>query len=84
VVIETPKGSRNEYDYDPDCDFFDLATVLPAGMFFPYDFGFVPSTIGQDGDPLDVLVLMDAPGVPGCIVRAKRVGAIRANYAKGE
>ena len=78
VVIETPKGSRNKYDYDPDCDCFDLATVLPEGMFFPYDFGFVPSTIGQDGDPLDVLVLMDAPGVPGCIVRAKLVGAIRA------
>jgi inorganic pyrophosphatase len=74
VVIETPKGSRNKYDYDPDCDCFDLATVLPEGMFFPYDFGFVPSTIGQDGDPLDVLVLMDAPGVPGCIVRAKLVG----------
>jgi inorganic pyrophosphatase len=78
VVIETPKGSRNKYDYDPGCDCFDLATVLPEGMTFPYDFGFVPSTIGQDGDPLDVLVLMDAPGVPGCIVRAKLVGAIRA------
>jgi inorganic pyrophosphatase len=78
VVVETPKGSRNKYDYNPDCDCFDLATVLPEGMTFPYDFGFVPSTIGQDGDPLDVLVLMDAPGVPGCIVRAKLVGAIRA------
>src|ERR1700757_4685700 len=59
VVIETPKGSRNKYDYDPDCDCLELATVLPEGMSFPYDFGFVPSTLGEDGEPLDVLVLMD-------------------------
>ena len=65
VVIETPKGSRNKYDYDPDCDCLELATVLPEGMSFPYDFGFVPSTLGEDGDPLDILVLMDAPVVPG-------------------
>ena len=45
VVIETPKGSRNKYDYDPECDCLDLATVLPEGMSFPYDFGFVPSTL---------------------------------------
>ena len=56
VVIETPKGSRNKYDYDPDCDCLELATVLPEGMSFPYDFGFVPSTLGEDGDPLDILV----------------------------
>ena len=78
VVIETPKGSRNKYDYDPDCDCLDLATVLPEGMSFPYDFGFIPSTVGQDGDPLDVLVLMDAPVVPGCVIRARIIGAIEA------
>jgi inorganic pyrophosphatase len=44
VVIETPKGSRNKYNYDPDCDCMELGTVLPEGMLFPYDFGFVPST----------------------------------------
>lgn len=82
VVIETPKGSRNKYDYDPKCDCLDLATVLPEGMVFPYDFGFVPSTLGQDGDPLDVLVLMDAPVVPGCVIRAKLVGALRAKQKK--
>ena len=54
VVIETPKGSRNKYDYDPDCDCLELARVLPKGMSFPYDFGFVPSTLGEDGDPLDI------------------------------
>jgi len=85
VVIETPKGSRNKYDYDPDCDCLELATVLPEGMSFPYDFGFVPSTLGEDGDPLDILVLMDAPVVPGCVIRARAVGAIEAKQkAKGE
>jgi inorganic pyrophosphatase len=78
VVIETPKGSRNKYDYDPGCDCLGLATVLPEGMSFPYDFGFVPSTLGQDGDPLDILVLMDTPVVPGCVIRAKLIGVIEA------
>ncbi|HEY3916631.1 MAG TPA: inorganic diphosphatase [Stellaceae bacterium] len=78
VVIETPKGSRNKYDYDPDCDCMELATVLPEGMRFPYDFGFTPSTLGEDGDPLDILVLMDAPVVPGCVIRARLIGAIEA------
>jgi inorganic pyrophosphatase len=85
VVIETPKGSRNKYDYDPECDCLELGTVLPEGMVFPYDFGFVPSTLGEDGDPLDILILMDAPVVPGCIVRAKLLGAIEAMQKdKGE
>ena len=78
VVIETPKGSHNKYDYDPDCDCFELATVLPEGMTFPYDFGFIPSTLGEDDDPLDVLVLMDFPVIPGCLLKARLIGAIQA------
>jgi inorganic pyrophosphatase len=78
VVIETPKGSRNKYDYDPEYDCIELATVLPEGMSFPYDFGFLPSTLGEDGDPLDVLVLMDTSVVPGCVVRARLIGVIEA------
>jgi len=78
VVIETPKGSRNKYDYDPDSDTFELAKVLPEGMNFPFDFGFVPSTLAADGDPLDVLVLMDAPAVPGCTLKVRALGAIEA------
>jgi inorganic pyrophosphatase len=85
VVIETPKESRNKYDYAPDCDCMELGTVLPEGMTFPFDFGFVPSTLGEDGDPLDILVLMDAPVVPGCVIRARPLGAIEAKQkAKGE
>ena len=52
IVIETPKGSRNKHSYDPECDCLQLSTVLPEGMVFPYDFGFIPSTLGDDGDPL--------------------------------
>lgn len=85
VVIETPKGSRNKYDYDPDCDCMELGTVLPEGMRFPYDFGFVPSTLGDDGDPLDILILMDEPVMPGCVIKARPIGAIEAKQkAKGE
>jgi inorganic pyrophosphatase len=78
VVVETPKGSRNKYSYDPDCDCMQLSTVLPEGMIFPYDFGFIPSTLGEDGDPLDMLILMEAPVVPGCVVRARLIGALEA------
>ncbi len=85
VVIETPKGSRNKYKYDPDCDCMELSTVLPEGMTFPYDFGFIPSTLGDDGDPLDVLILMDAPVFPGCVITARPIGVIQAKQKeKGE
>jgi inorganic pyrophosphatase len=82
IVIETPRGSRNKYDYDPECDCMELATVLPEGMVFPYDFGFIPSTLGQDGDPLDVLILMEEPVVPGCVVRARLIGTIEGEQRK--
>ena len=57
VVIETPKGSAQKYDYDFNDHFFDLKKILPAGMMFPYDFGFIPGTKGMDGDPLDVILI---------------------------
>ena len=76
VIIETPKGSRNKYAFDPDERIFSLTKVLPAGMEFPYDFGFVPSTKAGDGDPLDALVLMDEPAFPGCRLACRPVGII--------
>jgi inorganic pyrophosphatase len=78
VVIETPKGSRNKFKYDPKLAAYSLSSVLPEGMVFPYDFGFVPQTKAEDGDPLDVLLLMDAPAFTGCIVEARIVGVIEA------
>ena len=60
VVIETVKGCRNKFKYDAETGTFSLCKVLPCGSVFPFDFGFIPSTIGDDGDPLDVLILMEA------------------------
>lgn len=76
VIIETPKGSRNKYAFDPSERVFELTKVLPAGMAFPFDFGFVPSTKGGDGDPLDMLVLMDEPAFPGCKLTCRVIGVI--------
>jgi inorganic pyrophosphatase len=77
VVIETPKGSRNKFAFDPKQRIFELKKVLPAGMTFPYDFGFVPSTEADDGDPIDVLVLMDEPAFPGCVLTCRPIGVIQ-------
>ena len=77
VVIETPKGSRNKFAFNAEDHIFELKKVLPAGMAFPYDFGFVPSTEAGDGDPVDVLVLMDEPAFPGCVLECRPIGVIQ-------
>jgi inorganic pyrophosphatase len=79
VVIETPKGSPNKYAYSEAFGAFEFKMVLPEGMSFPYDFGMVPSTKGADGDPLDILILLDAPAFPGCVLEARLVGVIEAD-----
>jgi inorganic pyrophosphatase len=78
VVIETPKGTPNQLAFDAALAAFRLTKVLPAGMVFPFDFGFIPGTRGGDGDPLDVLVLMDAPLWPGCVVGTHLLGMLEA------
>ena len=84
VVVETPKGSRNKFDYDEAYRLFRLGGILPAGAVFPYDFGFIPSTLGEDGDPLDVLLLMDEPAFAGCLVAARLLGAVTAEQDEGD
>src|SRR5215469_15762937 len=84
VVIETPKGSRNKFAFDPDQRVFALRKVLPAGMTFPYDFGFLPKTIAPDGDPFDVLLLMDEPAYPGVVVRSRLIGVIEGEQVEGK
>ena len=69
-MIETPKGSQNKFAFKSEEHVFELKKVLPAGMTFPYDFGFVPSTEADDGDGVDVPVLMDEPAFPGCALEA--------------
>src|SRR5438128_1094819 len=74
VVIETPQGSQNKYAFDQELGLFILNGILPEGMSFPYDFGFLPSTLGEDGDPLDVLLLMDEPTFCGCVIPSRLLG----------
>src|SRR5947209_19831121 len=79
LIVETPSGSRNKYKYDQKTKRMKLSKVLPEGMIFPYDFGLIPGTKAEDGDPLDVLVLTDAPTFPGCEVEVRVIGVIKAN-----
>jgi len=82
VIIDTPKGSRNKFSWDDEKKLFALTGVLPAGAIFPYDFGFIPKTKGEDGDALDVLVLMDEPAFTGCLVPSRLLGVIAARQTE--
>jgi inorganic pyrophosphatase len=82
AVIEASAGSRNKYKFDPSTQALILHHVLPIGTSFPYSFGFIPSTLGEDGDPLDVLVLMDEPALPQTIVPCRLVGIIEAEQTQ--
>ncbi len=78
AIIETPKGSRNKFKWDEDNELYKLSNVLPEGQYFPYDFGFIPSTKAEDGDPIDVMLFMDEPAFCGCLVEARLIGVIEA------
>ena len=78
AVIETPKGSAAKYNFDAETGLFKLKKNLPEGMAFPLHFGFIPNTLGGDGDPVDVMVLMDEPSWPGCFIECKVLGVIEA------
>src|SRR5215471_17186648 len=82
VVVDTPRGSRNKYKFDERHGQWRLSKALPQGMHFPYDFGFIPSTRGEDGDPLDVLLLMDEAAFPGCVVPARLIGVLEAEQTE--
>ena len=82
VVIDTPKGSRNKYAFDFKINSYKLKAVLPHGTVFPFDFGSIPGTVAEDGDPLDVLVLMDEPVFIGCLIEARLLGVIEAEQTE--
>jgi inorganic pyrophosphatase len=79
VTVETTKGSGQKFDYDPELKQFKLTKLMPSGMVFPYDFGFVRDTLGEDGDPLDVMILFEGETFVGCAVDCRIVGVITAN-----
>lgn len=81
AVIESPQGSRNKLKYEPALGALVADASLPAGMTFPFDFGFFPSTRASDGDPLDVLILMDSPGYPGVIVPVRLLGVLEGEQS---
>jgi inorganic pyrophosphatase len=81
VIIETPFKSRNKFAYDKPTGLFKLSKVVPSGLEFPCDMGFIPGTKGEDGDPLDALILMDETTYPGCLVECRLIGVIKAMQA---
>jgi inorganic pyrophosphatase len=78
VVVDTPKGSANKYKFDVDLQAFTLSRVLPLGAHFPFDFGFIPGTAAEDGDALDVILIVDVPSFVGCLMKARLIGVVTA------
>ena len=83
VIVEIPKGSRNKYEMDHSCNRIRLDRMLFTSTQYPTDYGFVPGTLAEDGDPLDVLVLVDEPTFPGCAITARPVGVFWMNDEHG-
>lgn len=82
VILETPKGSQNKFAYDPEYKVFTLKKTLPMGTVFPFDFGCIPGTKGEDGDPLDILIIMEQPAYPGCLICSRVLGVLTAEQTE--
>lgn len=83
AVIEVPQGSTNKYEYDPDLNVVMLDRVLYSAMYYPGDYGFIPSTLADDGDPVDVVVLMSFPTLPGVVMNVRPLGFLEMSDEKG-
>ena len=84
AVIEVPVGSRNKYEYEPELGIIMRDRVLPGAVRYPTDYGFIPSTLTDRGDPLDIVVAAYDPTFPGCMVQARPIGALHISDSKGE
>jgi len=82
VVIESPRATQAKFKYDPKTKLFKLKRLLPLGMVFPYDFGFIPDTLGEDGDPLDALVMSEFGSFTGAHLTCRIIGALKAVQGK--
>jgi inorganic pyrophosphatase len=79
AIIETPRGKGQKYDFDPQQGYFFLKKIMPAGMVFPFDFGFIPGTLGEDGDPIDIIVISEIETFAGCAMECRIIGAIKGD-----
>ena len=84
AMIEIPRGSRNKYEFDEESGKFFLDRVLYSSVHYPTDYGYVPETLADDGDPLDICVLMTEPSFPGCHILARPIGGLEMTDEKGE
>src|SRR5712675_1164061 len=84
VVVETPKGSKYKYKFDEEQNRFRVKKILPVGLAFPYDFGFIPGTKGDDGDPLDVMIIAEDSYLPGSVIECEIIGAIKARQSSDD
>jgi inorganic pyrophosphatase len=84
AVIEVPVGSRNTYEYEPELGVIMRDRVLPGAVRYPTDYGFVPSTLTDRGDALDIVVAAYDPAFPDCVLRARSIGALHISDSKGE
>jgi inorganic pyrophosphatase len=82
AMIECPKGYNQKFDFDPKETRFKLSKILPAGLVFPFDFGMIPGTKGEDGDPLDIIVVSESGTFPGCLVDCRIIGALKAEQTE--
>ena len=82
VIIETPKGQGIKYDFEPLTRQLKLSKVMPSGSVFPFDFGFIPGTKGEDGDPLDVVVIAEVATFPGCKMDCRIIGALKGQQTE--
>lgn len=84
AIVETPAGSTIKFAFDPKTRLFAASKLLPVGLSMPLDFGFVPSSCGGDGDPLDIMIMPEAPLPTGCLVEARILGVIEVEQKKDE
>ncbi|BDA39823.1 inorganic diphosphatase [Candidatus Atelocyanobacterium thalassae] len=76
ILVEIPAGSKNKYEFDKNMQSFTLDRALHTSVHYPYDYGFIPNTVAENGDPLDAMVIMDQPTFPGCVIASRPIGML--------